>query len=118
MVLAFSFLITILIELPIIALFFKRKKRQVAISMALLINIISWSIAHIIFFTFDINMLYVAIGLAIGEAISFHYLLPCDLKKAFIISLIVNSLSFSATRAIPADLFQPKPETNKTTMQY
>lgn len=118
MFLAFNFLITILIELPIIALFFKRRKRQVALGMALLINIISWSITHIIFFTFDINMYYVAVVLAIGEAIAFHFLLPCNWKKAFIISLIVNSLSFSITNAIPTDLFQTKPHSNKTTMQY
>lgn len=117
MVLAFNFLLTILIELPIIALFFKRKKRQAALGMAFLINIISWSITHIIFFTFDINMYYVAIVLAIGEAIAFHFLLPCNWKKAFVISLIVNSLSFSATHAIPSDIFQSKPYNTKTTMQ-
>jgi len=118
MLLAFNFLIIILIELPIISLFFKRKKRQAALGMALLINIVSWSLTHIIFFSFDINMYYVAFVLAIGEAIAFHFLLPCSWKKAFIISLIVNSLSFSITYAIPADLFQPKPENTKTTMLY
>ncbi len=117
MVLAFNFLIIILIELPIIALFFKRKKRQAALGMALLINIISWSVTHIVFFTFDINMYYVAVVLAIGEAIAFHFLLPCNWKKAFIISLIVNSLSFSITHAIPEDLFQQKPYNIKTTIQ-
>jgi hypothetical protein len=117
MILALSFLITIIIELPLIALFFKRKKRQSALLMALLINIISWAIQHIIFFSFDINIIYVAIGLAVGEAIAFHYLLPCDWKKAFIISILVNSLSFFATQALPADLFQPKPEINRTNLQ-
>jgi ABC-type thiamin/hydroxymethylpyrimidine transport system permease subunit len=117
MVLAFNFLITILIELPIIAIFFKRKKRQAALGMALLINIISWSITHIIFFTFDINMYLVAIVLGIGEAIAFHFLLPCNWRKAFIISLIVNSLSFTVTHTIPSDFFQSKPYNTKTMMQ-
>ena len=118
MVLAFNFIITILIELPIIALFFKRKKRQKALSMGLLVNIISWSVAHIIFFTFDLNMLYIAFALAIGETISFHYLFPCDWKKAIIISIIVNSLSYLATQSIPADLFQSEAEPFVTTMPY
>lgn len=117
MLLAINFLIIILIELPIIALFFKRKKRQNALGMALLINIISWAITNIIFFTYDVNMYYVAIVLAIGEAIAFHFLLPCNWKKAFILSFIVNTLSFSISHAIPTDLFQAKPYNTKTAMR-
>ena len=108
--LALNFLITILIELPIIALFFKRKKRQAAVLTALLINVISWSVSYIIFFSADVNMYYVAIGITIGEAIAFHKFLECNWKKAIIMSLIVNSLSFFATRLIPVDIFQWKPE--------
>ena len=48
--LAINFFLTIFIELPIIALFFKRKKRKQALFMALLINVISWAVAHILFF--------------------------------------------------------------------
>jgi hypothetical protein len=112
--LALNFLLTILIELPIIALFFKRKKRQAAVLMALLINVISWSVSYIIFFSTDINMYYVATGLAIGEAIAFHKFLECSWKKAIIMSLIVNSLSFFATQLIPIDIFQWRPEIRST----
>ena len=117
--LAFNFFLTVLIELPIIALFFKRKKRQSVILMALLINIISWAVAHIIFFSFDIDMRYVAIVLAIGEAIAFKQLLECNWKKAFLMSLIVNSLSFFVTRKIPVDLdFSPsKSNGTKTSLK-
>lgn len=118
MVLAFNFLIIILIELPIIAFLFKRKKRQAALGMAFLINIISWSITHIIFFTFDVNMYYVAVVLAIGEAIAFHFLLPCSWKKAFIISIIVNSLSFLITHTLPSDIFQSTSYNTTTIKQY
>lgn len=117
MVLAFNFLIIILVELPVIALFFLRKKRQAALGMALLINIISWSITHIIFFTFDINVYYVAVVLAVAEAIAFHFLLASSWKKAFIISLLANCLSFSITQAIPEDIFQPKPYNTNTNIQ-
>ena len=113
--LAANFFLTILIELPIIALFFKRKKRQAAVLMALLINIISWAITNIIFFTTDVNMTYVAIALAIGEAIAFRKFLECSWKKAIIISIIVNSLSFFATKMIPKDYFEPKPGMMKNT---
>ena len=109
--LALNLLLTILIELTILALFFKIKKRQAAIMMAILINVISWSVAHMIIFSTDINIYYVAIGLAIGEAIAFHQLLECNWKKAIILSLIVNSLSFFIIQLIPIDmdLFPSKP---------
>ena len=102
--LAFNFLLTILIELPILALFFRRRKRQAAVLMALLINVISWSVAHILFFSTDINMYYLAIGIAVGEAIAFHRFLQCNWKKAIILSLTINSLSFLVTQFIPVDL--------------
>ena len=101
--LAFNLLLTILLELPIIALFFRRKKRQAALLMAALINIISWSAAHILFFSTDINIYYIAIGLATGEAIAFHFLLACNWKKAIIMAVIVNSLSFFITKQVPTD---------------
>ncbi len=85
--------------------------------MGLLINIISWSITHIIFFTFDINMLYVAIAITIGEAIAFHQLLDCKWFKAILLSLIVNSFSYFATQYITLDLFQSKPEAIRTAMK-
>ncbi|MEO6548872.1 MAG: hypothetical protein ABIN94_12775 [Ferruginibacter sp.] len=114
--LAINFLLTILIELPIIGLFFKRKKRQQALLMALLINIISWAAAHVIFFSVDVNMFYVAVVLAAGEAIAFHMLLDCRWVKAIVMSLIVNSLSYFIIHLIPGDLdfFQSRPGSQKT----
>ena len=110
--LAFNFLLTLLIELPIVVLFFKRKKRKEAALMAVLINIVSWSIAHIIFFSSDLPVYYVAIGLAIGEAIAFNLLLECNWKKAIILSLLANTLSFFITQLVPVDMeiFQQKQE--------
>ena len=110
--LALNLLLTLLIELPIIALFFKRKKRQSVTLMSALINIISWSVAHIIIFSSDINIYYITIVLAIVEAIAFKWILPCTWKKAIVISIIVNCLSFFITMQIPnqVELFQFNPE--------
>jgi riboflavin transporter FmnP len=102
--LTINFLISLLVELPIVILFFKRKKRKEAAWMAVLINIISWSIAHIIFFSTELPVYYVAIGLAIGEAIAFFLLLNCNWKKAISIAVLANSLSFYTTQLIPVDI--------------
>lgn len=110
--LAINFLLTLLIELPILVLFFKRKKRKAAVLMAVLINIVSWSIAHIIFFSSDLPVYYVAIGLAVGEAVAFILLLECGWKRAITLSLLANSLSFSISQLVPVDmaLFDQKQE--------
>ena len=110
--LTINFLITLLIELPIVILFFKRKKRKEAAWMAVLINIITWSIAHIIFFSTELPIYPVAIGLAIGEAIAFYLLLNCNLKKAISIAILTNLLSFYITQLIPVDIdiFKQKEE--------
>ena len=115
--LAINFLLTLLIELPILVLFFKRKKRKEALLMAVLINIISWSIAHIILFSSDLPVYYVGIGLAVGEAVAFTLLLECDWKRAITLSLLANSLSFSITQLIPVDItfFDQKQETLQNT---
>ena len=114
--LAVNLLLTLLLEIPIIALFFKRRKRQQAILVGTLINVISWSVAHILFFTMDINIYLVAVVLAIGEAIAFHFFFPCNWRIAILISIIANSLSFYVTQRIPRDLFQSKPDLIRTTM--
>jgi riboflavin transporter FmnP len=102
--LTINFLITLLIELPIVILFFKRKKRKDAVWMAIIINIITWSIAHIIFFSTELPVFYVALGLAIGEAIAFNLLLNCNWKKAISIGILTNLLSFYITQLIPVDI--------------
>jgi len=110
--LTINFLITLLIELPIVILFFKRKKRMDAAWMAVVINIITWSIAHIIFFSTELPVYYAAIGLAIVEAIAFKLLLNCNWKKAISIAILANSLSFYITQLIPVDIevFKQKEE--------
>ena len=108
--LAFDLLLTILIELPIIALFFKRKKRPTALMYGLLVNLISWPIAHILKISTDINMGIIEIAVVTGEGIGLWLLTDCGWKKGFTMSVVANCISFMATRLIhfDADTFQNK----------
>ena len=110
MELAFDLLLTLLIELPVIALFFKRKKRPIALMYGILVNLISWLIAHILKISTDINIVIIEVVVIVGEAIGLWLLTGCGWKKGFIMSLIANSLSFLATYYIRLDagLFQDK----------
>lgn len=111
MKLAFDFLLLILVELPILVLFFKRKKRQNAIYMGLLINIISWAVAHVIFFSTDVNIYYIQGLVIVGEAIAFNKVLEVSWKKAIVMSLVLNILSFLVNQVVPLDdLFYSRPQ--------
>ena len=111
MKLALDFFLLILVELPILVLFFKRKKRQNAVYMGLLINIISWSVAHVIFFSTEVNIYYIQGLIIIGEAIAFNKLLEVTWKKAIIMSLLLNTLSYLVSQLIPLDdLINSRPE--------
>lgn len=108
--LAFDLLLTILIELPIFALFFKRKKRPVVLKFGLLVNLISWPIAHILKISTEINVNLIEILVATGEGAGLWFLTECSWKKAFMMSLVANGVSFLATSLIHFDpeLFQDK----------
>lgn len=108
--LTLDFLLTLLIELPIIAIFFKRKKRQSALMQALMINLITWPIAHILRLTTDININYIEIGVVIIEGFGYWMLTQCGWKKGFLMSIIANLASFALTQLIKidADVFQNK----------
>ena len=108
--LAFDLLLTLLIELPIIALFFKRKQRPVALMYGALINLICWLIAHILKISTDLSIVIIEVVVIIGEAVGLSLLTDCGWKKGFTLSVIANSLSFIATYNIrfDTDIFQDK----------
>lgn len=98
--LALDLLLTLLLELPIIALFFKRKKRPDALMNALMINLISWPVAHILKISTDLNVYIIETIVVTGEGIALWLLTGCGWKKGFIMSLIANVISFAVTSLI------------------
>ena len=110
--LALDLLLTILLELPIIALFFKRKKRPSALMNALMVNLISWPVAQILKISTELNVYIIEAIVVTGEGIALWLLTGCGWKKGFIMSVIANLISFAATSLIhiDPDLFQNKPQ--------
>jgi hypothetical protein len=98
--LALDLFLTLLLELPIIALFFKRKKRPDALMNALMVNLISWPVAHILKISTDINVYLIEAVVITGEGIALWLLTGCGWKKGFIMSVIANLISFAVTSLI------------------
>ena len=108
--LAFDLLLTLLIELPIFALFFKRKKRPAVFMYGLLVNLISWPVAHILKISTDLNAPLIEVLVVTGEGFGLWLLTECGWKKGFIMSAIANGISYLATSFIHIDpeIFQNK----------
>jgi hypothetical protein len=98
--LAFNLLLIFLIEVPIIGFFFKRKKRSSAYVFAFLINAITWPIINVIRLNTDWNLIYVQCGITIVEIVAYIFFIQCSWKKALLMAIIANTLSFVATKYI------------------
>ncbi|MES2850978.1 MAG: hypothetical protein V4685_18140 [Bacteroidota bacterium] len=122
--LTFNLLLTLLIKLPVIAFFFKQKKRAPAVTLALVINLVTWIIGTIVWLklaetavpaspetkVFDTTQLYIRIGGSIFEAIAYWFFLGRNWKKAVLLSLISNVAIYFAAQYItlPEGFFQKK----------
>ena len=98
--LTLDFLLTLLIEVPVIAFFFIRKERERAMLLALIINFISWPIMQTVIFITDFdfinysNKALLAGTFFIFEAIAYQYFLETSFKKSFLMAFFANLLSF------------------------
>ncbi len=89
----FYFALTLIIELPVVILFFK-KEWKFALLIGFLLNLFTWPVLHILLFysTADINIL--EIGVAIIESIGYYILLQCNWKKALALGFTANAFSY------------------------
>jgi len=100
MELAFNLLLTLLLELPIVSFFFRKRKRKNAMMVALFLNAITWPMVNIIRLNTNWNLDVVEIFVVLLEGIGYWVILGIGWKKSFLISLIANLVSFIATKFI------------------
>lgn len=123
--LTFNLLLTLLVKLPVVAFFFKTKKRGPAVTVALVINLVTWIIGTIVWLklaeaaapaasaetkVFDTTQLYIRISVCIVEAIAYWFFLGRNWKRAVLLSVISNVAIYFAAQYItlPEGFFQKK----------
>jgi hypothetical protein len=89
----FYFLLTLVIELPIVLLSFK-KEWQFALLIGFLLNLFTWPVLHILLFYTSININILEIGVAITESIGYYLLMQCSWKKALVLGFMANAISY------------------------
>jgi hypothetical protein len=87
------FILTLLIELPIVLLFFK-KDWKFTLLIGFLLNLFTWPLLHVLLFTTSININILEVGVAIAEGIGYWLLLQCSFKKGMFVGFLVNGISY------------------------
>jgi hypothetical protein len=87
------FVLTLVLELPIVLLFFKGEWK-LALLIGFLLNLFTWPLLHILLFYTDIDINLLEIGVAITESIGYYLLLQCSWKKAIALGFTANAISY------------------------
>lgn len=87
------FLLTIIIELPLLLLFFK-EQWKLALLTGLFLNFFTWPLLHFFVYTTSINVNMLELGVALIEAVGYRIFLQTGWKKALGVSFLLNGLSY------------------------
>ncbi len=89
----FYFLSTLVLELPVVLLFFK-KEWKYALLTGFLLNLFTWPLLHVLLFYTSINVNLLEIGVACTEGLGYFLLMKCRWTKAFGVAFLVNAFSY------------------------
>lgn len=87
------FVLTLVLELPVVLLFFKAEWKF-ALLIGFLLNLFTWPLLHILLFYTAININILEIGVAITESIGYYFLMQCNWKKAIALGFTANAVSY------------------------
>jgi len=87
------FFVTLIIELPIVILFFK-KQWKYALLIGFLLNLFTWPLLHVLLFYSNININILELGVAITESTGYYLLMQCSWKKALALGFLANAISY------------------------
>ena len=93
MPLYFYFLLTLIIELPIVVAYF-RKQWKHALLIGFLLNLFTWPLLHVFLFETNVNVILLEIIIAITEGLGYFLLMRCKWWKGLLLSFLVNGLSY------------------------
>ena len=89
----YYFILTLVIELPIVCIFF-RKRWKYALLIGFLLNLFTWPTLNILLYYAKWNINVLEIGVAIIEGIGYYLLMQCGWKKALVLGFMTNAISY------------------------
>ena len=95
MPLYFYLMLTLLIELPIVVVYFRRQWK-LALIIGFFLNLLTWPLLHLLLIETNIKIYILEILVAIVEAAGYLIFMKCTRSQAIILSFIVNGMSYGA----------------------
>ena len=89
-----QFILTFILELLVLLIFF-RKKPLLILTYCFLINLFSWPIANLFYDIYN-NLLIIEIGVVILESLLIMILFRSKYWKSLLIAFLANTISFFA----------------------
>jgi len=91
----FYFLLTLLLEMPIVLWFFK-KQWKLALPIGILLNLFTWPLLHLLLQQTTIGVNWLELGVFIVEGLGYWIFLQCGWKKGLGVALLANGFSYGA----------------------
>lgn len=87
------FALTLLIEFPIILLFYYKQWKEILVPFFLL-NLFTWPLLHFLLLTTDISLSLLELGVALAETAGYKLLMKSSWGRSFAAAFIANGVSY------------------------
>lgn len=89
------FVLTLVIEYPVILFFYKKQWKELILPF-LLLNLFTWPLLHFFLLTTDISLPVLELGVVIAEMTGYKFLMKSCWKKSFAAAFAANGVSYVA----------------------
>ncbi|HRE36918.1 MAG TPA: hypothetical protein PK092_00645 [Chitinophagaceae bacterium] len=89
------FVLTLVIEYPVIFFFYKKQWKELILPF-LLLNLFTWPLLHFFLLTTDISLPVLELGVVIAEMTGYKFLMKSCWKKSFAAAFAANGVSYGA----------------------
>lgn len=89
----FYFILTLVLEMPIVLLFFKSEWKW-ALLIGFLLNLFTWPLLHLLLYYIRVNINLLEGGVAFVEGLGYCIFMKCGWQKGFGASILANGFSY------------------------
>lgn len=87
------FLLTLVLEFPVVLLFYKNQWKEVVIPF-LLLNLFTWPLLHFLLLSTGFPLPVMELGVAMAEMAGYKILMKSSWKKSLVTSFLANGISY------------------------
>lgn len=89
------FVLTLVIEFPVVLFYYQHQWKQV-VAPFLLLNLFTWPLLHFLLLNTGFSLPVMELGVALAEMTGYKFLMNSSWRKSLIVSFAANGISYSA----------------------